>query len=385
VSYGGPVIDAGVFHEWPDTPTLTGYMDEAWQELLLRPGDRSGPVNLRGGKLFVDPRGAKAVAHGAMSSSEKAGLPGSDYDEMRATVLERSGRERVVLGYDRGLSCTTFPHPYVAREIVRAANDWTVAEWLDRGDDVHGMVLVSTLLPDEAAAEIRRVGTHPKMVAVALGCNALARPFGDPVYLPVFEAAAELDLPLVVQLGSDAATDLLSNPVGGGAPITYAEYLALGAQSQMAQASSMILMGIFARFPNLKLFLLGGGATWVPQWLWRLDSGYKGRAHMVPWLDRPPSAYFMDHVRVSTLGLERPENPALVGRALGVIDGIERTLVYAGGAFSNVAEEPGEIAARLPEAWHQAVFHDNALDLFRWPGTTDDRRHAVPASTTIGG
>jgi len=380
------VIDACAFHEWPSTETLVGYMDEAWHELLMRPGDIAGPVNVRGGRLFTDPRGQKqAAVSSAVFADAKGGVPGSSFETFQADVLDaRPDLERVVIGYEQSLSSTVYPHPWITREVVRAANDWTAEEWLARDDRVYGMILVSTLLPDDAAAEIRRAGQNERFVAIALGCNGLARPFGDPAYRAIHEAAAELDLPFVVQIGSDAATGQAGSPVGGGAPVTYAEFRALGAHSHMSHATSFVLQGAFARHPNLKLLLVGGGAVWVPQYVWRLDYGYKGRRHMVPWLKRLPSEYFLDHVRVSTHSLERPRQPERLARALGVMPGIEHVLTYTGCWPSPDSETPEAIGARLPKEWHDAVFGDNARDFFRWPDRPRAAATAAAAETTGG-
>jgi hypothetical protein len=43
-------------------------------------------------------------------------------------------------------------------------------------------------------------------------------------------------------------------------------------------------------------------------------------------------------------------------------------LLYTSGYPNDDGEPPESIAARLPEAWHQQVFHDNADAFYRWPG-----------------
>lgn len=356
-------IDACAFHEWPSLLALRPYLGEGWRELILRPHDPLGPAMVQSAWTYQrHPLGAKAT-----SAFPPDGPPGSDLALLRRQVLDEGGRGRVVLGYDEGILSTVFPNFYIAREIARAANDWTVAEWLERDERMYGTVLVSTVLPDDAAAEIRRAGAHERMVAVALGCNGLGRGFGHPVYRPIHEAAVEMGLPLVLQVGSDAASDQIAPPVAGGLPATHGEYRAHAVHSHMSHIASLVTHGVFERYPTLKLLLVGGGAAWIPGYLWRLDYWYKSTERELPWLSKLPSEYFLESVRVSTYQLESASDPSRVKAALEALPGLDRVLTYASCYPNADAEGPDAIAARVPEAWHEAVFADNALSLFRWP------------------
>src|SRR5260221_945399 len=178
--------------------------------VVTRPGDLGGPVQVKGQWLYEHPRDRRL-----------AGEPGRlavDFETLKVQVLDGGDLDRVVLGYDDGLLGTAYPSRYAAAAMVRAANDWTVEQWLSRDPRLFGLVLVSTEQPEVAAAEIRRVGANERMVGVALGANTLGRLFGDPIYSPIHQAAAEIGLPLVIQMGADAATDLAVRPVAGGFP-----------------------------------------------------------------------------------------------------------------------------------------------------------------------
>ena len=59
-------------------------------------------------------------------------------------------------------------------------------------------------MPDPGKmAEIRRAGAHERMVGIALGANGLGLPFGHPAYHPIYEAASEMKLPILIQVGLD--------------------------------------------------------------------------------------------------------------------------------------------------------------------------------------
>src|SRR5258708_39085714 len=113
------------------------------------------------------------------------------------------------------------------------------------------MIRVAAAIPQEAAAEIRRAGENERMVAVALGCNVLSRGFGEAVYHPILEAAAEMNLPIVLQVGSDNATDIPTPPIAGGVPTTYGEFRAHAGHAVWHHSTSLISAGCLKRWPDL--------------------------------------------------------------------------------------------------------------------------------------
>jgi predicted TIM-barrel fold metal-dependent hydrolase len=349
------LIDSLVFHDWPGTKSLTPYMTRGYREWFERPGDPFGALAMRTHWRYRDPREPRGDA--------------KDFAALRAW-LDDIATERVVLGYQDANLITASPNHYPVRALVRAANDWLAAERLAADPRLFGLIMISTSLPDEAAAEVRRVAENDRFVGISMGINALGRPFGDPLYHPIYRAASEAGLPIVIQVGSDATASTNSTPVGGGFPTTFAEVHAMAAESHMTHMASLITQGVFDLFPDLRVLLVGGGVTWVPGSAWRLDYWYKMYSREMPWLKALPSEYFCKYFRVATHELEKVPDPARFARALGSLPDMESMLVYASGFPSPDHESPSEIGARLPEAWHPKVFSKNAEALFRWPGST---------------
>ena len=374
----GDVVDGMIFHDWKSPLTLTPYMPAGWRSWIERRTDIGGPLVTRSNWLYKrPPRDRVSGSHPSQS-----GPAISEYEHVKTQVLDRGRRARVVLGYDDALLTTAYPKPYAASVMVRAANDWTIDQWLSRNKRLLGLILVSTSLPLEAAAEIRRAGKNNQMVGVTLGANSLGRPFGDPIYHPIYEAAAEFDLPIVIQVGSDAAADLSAPPVAGGLPSTYGEYEALGAQSHMSHSVSLIVESVFDVFPNLRVLLIGGGVTWVPGYLWRLDYWYKMAPWEAPWIHDLPSAYFRNHFFLGTYALESFADPKRLGQVLTALPGLESTLLYTSGIPNADAVEPASVAARLPEAWHDMVFRTTAERAFRWPDRVATTAYRAPIDLT---
>jgi predicted TIM-barrel fold metal-dependent hydrolase len=356
----GQVIDACAFHDWASKRELGPYLPRGWRELLVDRAEIGGTLRAR--SLYQNPMGAKDP-----DAYPEQGPAGSDPDLLIRQLLADGARERLILGLDEAILTTAFPAHYVARAVVRAANDWTADRWLSLDSRLYSLILVSNALPEQAVQEIRRMGANERMVGVAMGVNALGKPFGDPIYHPIYAAASELGLPVVLQVGSDNAGTLITPPLAGGLPGTFGEYRALSAQPLMSHVASLILQAVFEVYPGLRIVLLGGGATWVPAFLWRLNYIFQLNRHDAPWLRKPPSEYFREHVRVSTYSLETAPGPERLGRALGALPWFDSVLMYASGYPNSDWEQPAAVAERLPAAWHKRVFRENALDTFRWP------------------
>ena len=104
------------------------------------------------------------------------------------------------------------------------------------------------------------------------------------------------------------------------------------------------------------------GVAWLPALLWRLDADYKALRKETPWLKRLPSEYARDHIRLSTQPLEQPANKEHLWNTLEVMDG-RHTLLYASDYPHWDFDDPEEIW--LPKEWHEDVFVNNALEVYK--------------------
>lgn len=372
----GTVIDGCAFHEWPSPTTLAEYVDPGWRQAILREGDRGGPLSLKAQWLFKNPRGDYAE-----DTYPDNDVPGSDLTKTVEQILDAGHCDRVILGYREGILTTAVNNYLLARVAVQAANRWTIDEWLERDTRLYGHVLVCNAVPETAAADIREFGAHERMVAVALGANCLGRGFGHAIYHPIYEAAAEMGLPVVIQAGSDAISSLDGTPTAGGLPTTYAEYATHASHTIMGHVAGMIMQGVFEKFPTLQVLCVGGGATWLPSYAWRLDYWFKTTAQDSPWVKRLPSEYLRDHIRIGTHSLESPREPGRLATALRTFSGIEEMIVYTSGYPTREWETPSTTGDRIPAEWHSAVFRDNGARLFGLPhdpAIVADRRQSVP-------
>jgi predicted TIM-barrel fold metal-dependent hydrolase len=364
-SGNGQAIDGCVFHDWASIEQLTPYMSAGWQEALLRPGNPDGPNQARGMPLYRSPRDPFDPA-----SYPEGGRPGSDLGLLAEQVFDGS-RERVVLGYgEGGLLASAFTNPAAAQVLSSALNEWTRQQWLARDDRLFGLILVSTAIPQGAAAEVRRSGSSDRFVGVALGTNGLDRPFGQAVYHPIYEAASEMQLPLVIQTGSDTSPSLNTSPIGGGMAATYAETEIWSVHPLATHLASLVFDGVFDLFPNLEVLLVGGGLSWFPSFVWRMDAAWNHMRSEAPLLKDLPSAYLRRHVRLATTGMEHPADPQVLPTALGTVPWIDETLLYGSGYPKRDWEQPAEVASSLPSEWSDQLLHENAAGFFRFPNSS---------------
>jgi uncharacterized protein len=286
--------------------------------------------------------------------------------------LDRTRVDRAVLSFGLGGLAPAHPNHYLALELVRAANRWSSDRWLSCPDErIFGLVLVPNQLPDEAATELRRAGRHSRVVGALMCGNGLGKPFGHPLYHAIYEAAADLDLPIVIRAGGDVPPDTESAPTAGGLPSLYTDYHALSGQALMTHVVSLIAEGVFEKFGGLRVMVVGGGVTWIPWLLWRFDNEYKAFRREAPWLRAMPSEYFSEHIWVGTAPIERGPRAEAVRTVLGITESLRSVLCYASGYPRWDVTMPEDLFGRIPDDWMPDVLDANAKRLFRWP--TDAR------------
>jgi hypothetical protein len=349
------MIDCDVHVQIGDAEEIIAYVDPA-QRAWFRA--QAQPLGLPG-YPWVHPH---SFFRGDLEH-EPGRYPGSTIAEVRRDVLDGLAADVGILNADDAITVSLMASPYRAAELARAHNEWLRERWLDAEPRTRGSILCPAQDPLAAAAEIRRAAEDERFVHVLL-VGGSERPYGEPRYLPIFEAAAECGLPVAIHSGGEGMG--VAAPPGGAGPVTfYIEWHTLGsACSTMSHLVSLLCHGTFERFPALKVLLIEGGVAWLPGILWRLDTNWRALRSEVPWLERKPSEVAREHVRFSTQPLEHTD-----GR-----DDLLFELLEAVGAPDNLCfasdyphwdfDDPGFMLNRLPEAWRVKVLHENAAELY---------------------
>lgn len=375
---GPSVIDACIHHEIPLYEDLLKHLQSDWRRYVGTPG--TGPAGTGALRFFTAFRYPNPDGDYLADAWPDDGTPpGSSLDLLTSQVLGRHNVTRALLMHGpRGMFLPATPNSYLATAAVSALNDWTIAQWLSADDRLHGVVVVPTQNPLDAVAEIRRVGAHPQMAAVLLAAPALGKLFGHPVYHPIYEAAAEYELPLVIHTGGDAVPDLQTG-VAGGPPFTFAEYMTVAPLSLWSHTMSMMSHGVLDRYPSLKLFLVGGGISWIPAMIRRMEIEWTALRREIPWAKRPALAYLESQIRVATYGLERGLGRDAAKALAEQNPYFQDLLCYASGYPTWNALQPETIHDVFPPEWHPRIFSENAEEWFRWKARdTRDLPTAVP-------
>ncbi|HEX6509836.1 MAG TPA: amidohydrolase family protein [Chloroflexota bacterium] len=363
MTYSGPVIDADVHHNWKSARDIVERLPRRWRDYAMGPG--------KNGALPISPT-PRGIQHPGGTNKRLdtfpacGGPPASDYETLRAQLLEAHNVERCVLVFENELM-PAIDNPYFAHALIEAAHDWNRDTWLSENDDrLYSVVMVPTQLPEKAAGEIRRVGRNPKIVAALLSFNGLHRPYGDPMYRPIFEAAQELDLPVVMHAtGAEGYGGVLPSNAGGRA-VTRLEGHTLLHMSTIQHVTSLVLGGVFEQFPRLKFVAIEAGTAWLPWLAWKLDAHYDILRRESEWVKRPPSEYLREHVLLTTQPLEMSPEPEQLQQLYEAFGGMDDLLCFATDYPHWDADTSGFIRRRLPPDWHRKVFYENALGAFRW-------------------
>ena len=344
------VIDADLHNELPSLKTLYPYLADHWRDYC----EESAFV---GPDANDYPRGA---AISARPGSRPAGgsPPGSDLDTLRDQALD-PWRTRIGI-----LNCSyrvqAVHNPDLSAALSTAINQWQIDAWLDPEPRLRASLVVPSQIPALAAAEIERFGGHPGFVQVALPVRSLM-PYGNRNYDPIFAAAVKHDLAIAIQVGG--APGIAPTPAGW--PTTFAEEYAGMAQIFQSQVISLIIEGVFDRFPTLRVVLVEGGWTWMPSLMWRIDKEWKGLRHNTPWVKRPPSDYMREHIRLTAQPVDAPmhNTEPLLGEVVAQMES-DAMLLFS-------TDYPHYHFDHATEAWPlrdatlaRKVFHDNAAAFY---------------------
>src|SRR5262249_34624308 len=165
----------------------------------------------------------------------------------------------------------------------RALNDWLAKEWLDKDARLRGSIVIPTQSVEKAVAEIERCAKDPRFVQVLMLVMGDV-PLGKRALWPIYASSERLGLPIGIHAGSAYHNPPTS--VGWGS--YHIEDYVAQAQAFQTQLTSLIIEGVFARHPKLKMVMLESGFTWLAPFLWRLHKLLRGLPMETPSGGRAP-------------------------------------------------------------------------------------------------
>jgi predicted TIM-barrel fold metal-dependent hydrolase len=301
------MIDCDVHCAPASMEALAPYLSDYWREYM----DGAGIRVL--GMVGAYPPEAPTSATPAAREAPGPAVP-SSYEALKERVLDRDAPTYAILNCLT--ICEAHRNPYYQAALASALNDWLRAEWLDRDDRLRASLVVSTVDPDDAVAEIERLGDDPRFVQVLLPIRVDA-PYGNKRYHRIYEAAAKRGLAIGLHAWGRAG----HAPTTTGFTLTYLEDYLSNPIIVQTHVVSLVSEGVFTRFPDLRVSLMECGFAWLPALLWRFDKDWKGVWREVPWVKERPSTYVRRHFRATTapshLPTAAPRHAAELLEAIG--------------------------------------------------------------------
>jgi predicted TIM-barrel fold metal-dependent hydrolase len=349
------VVDCDIHPTVTAMSDLHPYMTDRWKQHLKEFG-----ANLRQQFASAGLYARYNRDGGArMDARPPNGVPsGADLPFMQEQHLDPNLVQYGVLQPLRPMGTGMRNHEF-GESITAAVNQWQLGTWCGLENRLKGSLMLTREDPASALREIDRNGSNPNFVQFSVLPHGL-EPLGRQRYWPIFEAAEALGKPIGVHVGGLSGFA----PTSSGWCSYYVEEHHSKCEAMQALVTSMVIEGVFERFPKLRVVLIEGGFVWVPSLCWRLDKHWKHLKSEVPHLKRAPSEYVREHFWYTTQPVEEPVDPRHMLDAMDWVgwDKILFSTDYPHWDF----DDPKFAFARLrltPE--QQAIlFRDNAKRLY---------------------
>jgi predicted TIM-barrel fold metal-dependent hydrolase len=179
--------------------------------------------------------------------------------------------------------------------------------------------------PVAAAELIDEYADRPEVCAIMTPAGTFQAPLGNTSYNPIYEAAERHGLPIIVHAGN-LGPDFSQYQKGFQ---SFLENHALDLVfCNEVQVTSVVLEGVFERFPNLSFIFQESGVAYIPALTHRLDTEYMRRRSDALVLRKLPSEYISEHVYFATQPFETSMGPKHVKYLIDMLGGPDR-LMYS--------------------------------------------------------
>ncbi|MSO90986.1 MAG: amidohydrolase [Acetobacteraceae bacterium] len=283
--------------------------------------------------------------------------PGSDLPFMRHQLLDACNVEMGVLN-PLNPSGQGFQNQEMGAAFARAVNEWQVAEWTSKEPRLKGSIVSPYEDAELAVKEIQRWAGDKNFVQILLLSRA-NEPLGAKRYWPIYAAAQEAGLPIGIHAFGYSGSPVTSS----GWPSYYIEEMVGHAVCAQAGLTSMVIEGVFERFPGLRVVSIEAGVAWAPALMWRLDAQWKKLKAETPFLKKAPSEYLRTQVWWTSQPIEEPEPRERMGEMLDWM-GWDRLIFATDYPHWDFDDPAFALPFRLTDAQRRAVFRENARGLY---------------------
>ena len=344
------IIDTDL-HPVPIHERVAEYLDEPWRTRYLRGDHGAGHPNL------YNPNGVMRS-----DSVTEDGRRIEKYPETMAShFLDVYDIDYAVLNPMEVMEHCVSPDAHYSAAALSAVNTYFVEEWLPVDERYLASITIAFSNIEFAVQEIHRLGDHPR-VAQVLMASGSPFPLGHSYFHPLYEAAAEHNLPLAIHPGLEGV-GIAGSGGTAGLVANYLEWHTLLATSYMTQLVSLVVEGVFQKFPTLKFVFVEGGVAWLPAMMWRLDKNWKALRSTTPWLTRLPSEIIQEHIFLTTQPIEEPDDINHFRQMLNMFDA-EKMLMFSSDYPHWDGDMPDIAMRQLDPALREAVMYRNAMEVF---------------------
>lgn len=295
------LVDVDIHPRITSTADFNPWLSQRWRDYLATYGVRARHGFTGGQPPFPK---AQPLACRRDAWTPSGGVPCSDLDFLRQQHLDHYGIDIGVLNPLQPSGQGDNNNEFSAA-MAFAVNEWQLEKWLRPEPRLRGSVVVPYDDGPASAKEIERRAGDANFCQVLM-MSRTAEPAGKSRYWPIYEAAVAANLPVAFHAFGYSGWAMTN----GGWPSFYIEEVSEHATSCQNQVNSLVVEGVFERFPTLKVILIECGFGWLPNIAWRLDQHWQQLRGEVPHLKRKPSEYIRDHIWVSTQPIEEPEHPS---------------------------------------------------------------------------
>lgn len=353
-----PIVDTDVHHTYAEKSDLYPYLSRYYAERFADYGMGVGTSHANNGGF----RGRRAdTIDVEVPQPANIGTSAIDVQDTITRLLDASGIDIALLTGGPAAAAGAMMEVDYASAICRAFNDYSMEHWIAADPRFRYALHVNAQDPVGAAAEIDRLGSHPAVCSIMLGCGS-TRPFGNRFFHPIYEACVRNGLAVSMHFGGEGS-GVNPPPSAAGYPSYYIESRQLRPTFYSVHVASFIFEGVFEKFPTLKVGMLEGGFAWVPPLMWKMDLDWKGLRHQTPWVEKLPSEYLKEHIRFATQPMEEPADPDALKHVIKWMDG-EHTLMFATDYPHWDWDDPAMTLVGFPDDLRRRIFSTNALETY---------------------
>jgi predicted TIM-barrel fold metal-dependent hydrolase len=279
--------------------------------------------------------------------------------------MEMLNVDRSLLMPGQNLRLGMVHHDELAAGIAQAYNDWVLDNYLDGNADLYGAITVAPQKPTLAAEEIEKRADESDFIGVYLPSGGVMPPLGHERYFPIYEAAENAGLPVLLH---GAVTGVMSTapPVWRGTKRLIDLHTTAFVIDQMIHLSTLVTNGVPVRYPGVDFVIQEAGIGWIPYFTHRIDDEYSEKSEDAPLLERPPSEYIRDRFYFSSQPLEGVDDPEYLKHMIRMFDG-GGTLMYSSDFPHPDFDNSGKIFSALKRALDDDevanIFGNNALEV----------------------